>query len=40
MAIERSDVCVIMIDATEGVTEQDTKVAGLAHEAGRACILP
>lgn len=39
MAIERSDVCVIMIDATEGVTEQDTKVAGLAHEAGRACIL-
>lgn len=39
MAIERSDVCVIMIDATEGVTEQDTKVAGLAHEAGKACIL-
>ncbi|MEE0964225.1 MAG: ribosome biogenesis GTPase Der [Ruminococcus bromii] len=39
MAIERSDVCVIMIDATEGITEQDTKVAGLAHEAGRACIL-
>ncbi len=39
MAIERSDVCVIMIDATEGVTEQDTKVAGLAHDAGRACIL-
>ena len=39
MAIERSDVCVIMIDATEGVTEQDTKVAGLAHEAGRACII-
>lgn len=39
MAIERSDVCVIMIDASVGVTEQDTKVAGLAHEAGRACIL-
>ncbi|MBQ2093934.1 MAG: ribosome biogenesis GTPase Der, partial [Ruminococcus sp.] len=39
MAIERADVCVIMIDATEGITEQDTKVAGLAHEAGRACIL-
>ena len=39
MAIERSDVCVIMIAATEGITEQDTKVAGLAHDAGRACIL-
>jgi GTP-binding protein len=39
MAIERSDVCLIMIDANEGVTEQDTKVAGLAHEAGKACIL-
>ena len=39
MAIERSDVCLIMIDATEGVTEQDTKVAGLAHEAGKASII-
>ena len=39
MAIERSDVCVIMIDATEGVTEQDTKVAGEAHDAGKACII-
>ena len=39
MAIERSDVCLIMIDATEGVTEQDTKVAGMAHEAGKACII-
>ena len=39
MAIERSDVCLILIDATEGVTEQDTKVAGLAHEAGKACII-
>ena len=39
MAIERSDVCLIMIDAQEGVTEQDTKVAGLAHNAGKACII-
>ncbi len=39
MAIERSDVCAIMIDAQEGVTEQDTKVAGLAHDAGKACII-
>ena len=39
MAIERSDVCLIMIDAQQGVTEQDTKVAGLAHEAGKACII-
>ena len=39
MAIERSDVCLILIDANEGVTEQDTKVAGLAHEAGKACII-
>ena len=39
MAIERSDVCLIMIDAQEGVTEQDTKVAGLAHEAGKASII-
>ena len=39
MAIERSDVCLILIDANEGVTEQDTNVAGLAHEAGKACII-
>ncbi len=39
LAIERSDVCIIMIDAREGVTEQDTKVAGLAHEAGKASII-
>lgn len=39
MAIDRADVCLILIDATEGVTEQDTKVAGLAHEAGKACII-
>lgn len=38
-AIERANVCVILIDATEGVTEQDTKVAGYAHNAGKACIL-
>ncbi len=39
MAIERSDVCVIMIDATEGFTEQDSKVAGLAMEQGKAAII-
>lgn len=39
MAIEKSDVCLIMIDATEGATEQDTKIAGLAHEAGKASII-
>ena len=39
MAIERSDVCLILINAQEGVTEQDTKVAGLAHEAGKASII-
>jgi len=39
MAIERSDVCIIMIDARDGITEQDTKVAGLAHEAGKASII-
>ena len=39
MAIERANVCLIMIDAREGVTEQDTKVAGLAHEAGKASII-
>ena len=39
MAIERADVCLIMIDGRDGVTEQDTKVAGLAHEAGKACII-
>ncbi|MBQ5584710.1 MAG: ribosome biogenesis GTPase Der [Ruminiclostridium sp.] len=39
MAIERADVCLIMIDANEGVTEQDTKVAGMAHDAGKACII-
>lgn len=38
-AIERSDVCLIMIDARDGVTDQDTKVAGMAHEAGKASIV-
>jgi len=39
MAIERADVCVIMIDGTDGFTEQDSKVAGLALEEGKACII-
>ena len=39
LAIERGAVCLILIDANEGVTEQDTKVAGLAHEAGKASII-
>lgn len=39
MAIERADVCVIMIDGKEGFTEQDSKVAGLALEDGKACII-
>ena len=38
-AIERSDVCLILIDANDGVTEQDTKIAGLVHEAGKAAII-
>ncbi len=38
-AIDRADVCLILIDAQEGVTEQDTKIAGLAHEAGKASII-
>ncbi len=39
MAIQRADVCLIMIDATQGVTEQDTKVAGYAHENGKAAVI-
>jgi GTP-binding protein len=39
MAVERADVCLIMIDASEGVTEQDEKIAGIAHESGKACII-
>ena len=39
LAIERADVCILMIDANEGVTDQDTKIAGKAHEAGKAVII-
>ncbi|HZJ78310.1 MAG TPA: ribosome biogenesis GTPase Der [Clostridia bacterium] len=39
MAVERAHVCVIMIDATQGFTEQDSKVAGIAHELGKGCII-
>ena len=39
LAIERADVCIIMLDARDGVTEQDTKIAGIAHESGKACIV-
>ena len=39
LAIERADVCLIMLDARDGVTEQDTKIAGLAHEAGKASVI-
>lgn len=39
MAIERSDACLIMIDAVAGFTEQDSKIAGLAHESGKACVI-
>ena len=39
LAIERADVCLILLDAREGVTEQDTKIAGLAHEAGKASVI-
>ena len=39
MAVERAGVCVIMLDARDGVTEQDTKVAGMAHDAGKACVI-
>ncbi|MBC5787549.1 MULTISPECIES: ribosome biogenesis GTPase Der [Clostridiaceae] len=39
MAVDRSDVCVIMIDATVGFTEQDSKIAGYAHEQGKGCIV-
>ncbi len=38
-AVDRSDVCVIMIDGTQGICEQDTKIAGYAHEQGKACII-
>ncbi len=39
MAVQRCDVCLILIDASEGFTEQDAKIAGMAHEAGRACVI-
>ncbi len=39
MAIERSDVCLIMIDATVGFAEQDSRIAGIAHESGKACVI-
>ena len=39
MAVERADVCLIMIDAATGITEQDEKIAGIAHEAGKASII-
>ncbi len=39
MAVERADVCLIMVDANEGITEQDEHIAGIAHEAGKACIV-
>ena len=39
MAVERADVCLLVIDAQEGVTEQDEKIAGIAHEAGKATII-
>lgn len=38
-AIDRADVCLILIDANDGVTEQDTKIAGLVHEAGKAAVI-
>ncbi len=39
MAVDRADVCVVMIDATIGFTEQDSKVAGYAHDKGKACVI-
>ena len=39
MAVERADVCLIMIDGKDGICEQDEKIAGIAHEAGKACII-
>lgn len=39
MAVERSDVCLIVVDANEGVTEQDERIAGIAHEAGKASVI-
>ncbi len=38
-AVERADVCILMINAEEGISDQDTKIAGIAHENGKACII-
>ena len=38
-AVERADVCLLLIDAAEGITEQDEHIAGIAHEAGKACVI-
>ena len=39
MAVERADVCILVIDGSEGISEQDEKIAGIAHEAGKPCII-
>lgn len=39
MAVDRADVCIILVDASEGVTAQDERIAGIAHEAGKGCII-
>ena len=39
MAVERADVCILMVDAGDGITEQDERIAGISHEAGKACII-
>ena len=39
MAVERADVCILVIDGAEGISEQDEKIAGIAHEAGKPCII-
>ena len=39
MAVEKADVCLLMVDANEGVTAQDERIAGIAHESGKACII-
>jgi GTP-binding protein len=39
MAIDRADVCLVLIDAIDGVTESDTKIAGLAHEGGQSVVI-
>lgn len=39
MAVEKADVCLLVIDATEGITEQDEKIAGIAHETGKPCVI-